>query len=338
MPHARIVINFRIFGRSYGAFCPKKISAARSRCAGGRVAGRVVGVQPAAGRSDGAGQRRGLLPYVRRAACVGILRPSPDDGAARAAGRSGGGRRAGRAPLLHAAAAALPLCFLAARPPGGGHAPRCGALRRAVGRDAHPRALRLHRRARRPADDDRGALPLDLPQLRRAAAPGLALDGRGDGRDGLQQVPRGAGGDLLPGGQPAPAAAPRALRLRRRGPRAPRPAPALAVRTRLGVVRLPPRGAQLGLPPQLPRGVPAQRAGGLQPPLRAALCSGLAQDPAAERPAAGAEAAAARLHRLLPPLVAARLRAAAVDHRRDVRSAVGALRLCPPPPPPRAAT
>ena len=240
--------NFYYLCHPYDGGISQKIRFVGSRFARGSVARDLVGVQCGTGRSCAAGQRRGLLPPVRRTAGVGLFRSSARDGAAGLAGRTPLRRRAGRAFLLHGAAAPLPLDPVAADPPGRCLAPRCGALRGPCVHDADAPDLRLHRRARRSAADDLRALPAGFRTLLRTPAPGLAVDGCGHGPDGLQQIPRGAGGPLLPGGQSAAAPAPDALSFGGRGGPAARAAPDLAVQPRLGVVRLPPLVAQLGLP------------------------------------------------------------------------------------------
>lgn len=95
--------------------------------------------------------------------------------------------------------------------------------------------------------------------------PGMAVDGRRHGADGLQQIPRRAGGSLRAGRQPAATVAPGPVFKRRGGVAAARSAPRVAVRARLGVVRLPSFGPQFGLQTRLRRRIPGQHAGGLQP-------------------------------------------------------------------------
>ena len=98
------------------------------------------------------------------------------------------------------------------------------------------------------------------------------------------------------GRQPAAAAASCPVFKRRGGAAAARAAPRVAVRARLGVVRLPPFGPQLGLQTRLRRRIPGQRAGGLQSFLRAALRAGMAEGEAADPRRAGAEAPARGLY------------------------------------------
>ena len=289
----------------------------------------VVDREPRAGRLYGACQRRGLLPHVRRTARVGVFRPPARDGAAGLGRRAPLRRGAGRAFFLHRAATPLPLDPVASDPSGGCRPLRRGAVRRAVGRDADAPALRLHRRARRAADVHHGAVPADFQMVLRRTPQGMAVDGRRHGADGLQQIPRRAGGSLRAGRQPAATAAPGPVFKRRGGVAAARSAPRMAVRARLGVVRLPSFGPQFGLQTRLRRRIPGQHAGGLQPLLRAALRAGMAESEAADPRRAGAEAPARGFHRLLRTLVAARLRPAPVGDRRLLRTGLPALHLCP---------
>ena len=204
----------------------------------------MVDLQPLSGRFHGAGQRRGLLPYVRRKPLVGLFRPSADDGAAGLAWGASLRRGVRRAVFLYPAAAALPLCLLAHHPAHRCRPPRCGAFRHALGRDAHVAVVRFYRRARRSADDDRGVVPAHLQMVHRRAARGVALDGCGHGADGLQQVPRGAGGALRACGDPPPRVpASDPISQRRGGAVAARAAFRVAVRARLGVAGLSSGGA-----------------------------------------------------------------------------------------------
>ena len=121
--------NFYYLCHPYDGGISQKIRFVGSRFARGPVARDLVAVQCGTGRTHATGQRRGLLPPVRRTAGVGLFRSSACDGAAGLAGRTPLRRRAGRAFLLHGAAAPLPLDPVAADSPGRCLAPRCGALR-----------------------------------------------------------------------------------------------------------------------------------------------------------------------------------------------------------------
>ena len=259
---------------------------------------------------------------------MGVFRPSADDGAAGLGRGTPLRRRTGRAVLLHRAPTSLSLDIVAHRPPCGCGPQGCGAVRSAFGLDADASALRLHRRTRRAADAHRGAVPADIQVVYRRPPHGVALDGRRHGADGLQQVPRCAGGSLRAGGDPPPpTAASLAIPERGRGPAAARAAPRVAVRPRLGVVRLPPVGPQFGLQTQLRRRVSGQHARRLQPVPRAAVCTGVAEGEAAERRRTGPETAARGFHRLLPALVPAGICAAPVGDRGVFRADLCVVRL-----------
>ena len=254
----------------------EKLPVAGGRRGGAAVAGRLVGVQHRAGRDGGACQRRSLLLDVRRAPGLGLLRPSADDGPAGVAGAARLARnRIGRALLLHTAAAPLPLPIVAADT-----ACRCGAARRrtfrdAFGRDADVAALRIHRGARRSADDDRDAVSAGARTVRRTAPRGLALAGAGYGGHGLQQVSRGIGGAFCAGSQSA-AAAPFGALCGRGGGAVAACAPfPVAIPPRLGFVRLPPFGAQCAVPAELRDRFRGQHAGGFQSAVSAALHQGV---------------------------------------------------------------
>ena len=259
---------------------------------------------------------------------MGVFRPSARDGAAGLGRRASLRRGAGRAVFLHRAATPLPLDSVASDPPGGCRPPRRRAVRRGVGRDADAPALRLHRRARRAADVHHGVVSADFQMVFRKPPPGVVVDGYCHGADGLQQIPRRAGGSFRAGRQPAAAAASCPVFKRRGGAAAARAAPRVAVRARLGVVRLPPFGPQLGLQTRLRRRIPGQRAGGLQSFLRAALRAGMAEGEAADPRRAGAEAPARGLYCLFHALVAARLRPAPVGDRLLLRTGLRVVRLC----------
>ena len=204
----------------------------------------MVGVQPPAGRFLRTGQRRGVLPYVRRKPRLGIFRPSADDCLTGLARRAPFRGRTGRAVFLHGAATALPLYFVAYNPSRGRRPARCGALRRPLGLDADVAALRLYRRARRPADDDHRAVPADIQAVLRKPPLGMALDGGCHGADGLQQISRGAGRALHACGDPPPCVpASDPISQRCGSAVAARAAFHVAGRARLGLVCLPSGGA-----------------------------------------------------------------------------------------------
>ena len=157
---------------------------------------------------------------------MGIFRPSADDRLAGLARRAPFRGRTGRAVFLYGAATALPLYTMADNPPRGCRPARRGAFCRPLGRDADVAALRLHRRARRPADDDHRAVPAD------------------HGADGLQQIPRGAGRTLRACGDPPPSVpASDPISQRRGSAVAARAAFRVAVRARLGLAGLSSGGA-----------------------------------------------------------------------------------------------
>ena len=103
--------------------------------------------------------------------------------------------------------------------------------------------LRLHRRARRAADVHHGVVSADFQMVFRKPPPGVVVDGYCHGADGLQQIPRRAGGSFRAGRQPAAAAASCPVFKRRGGAAAARAAPRVAVRARLGVAGLSSGGA-----------------------------------------------------------------------------------------------
>ena len=175
---------------------------------------------------------------------MGIFRPSADDRLAGLARRAPFRGRTGRAVFLHGAATALPLYTMADNPPRGCRPARRGAFCRPLGRDADVAALRLHRRARRPADDDHRAVPADIQVVLREPALCMALDGGCHGADGLQQIPRGAGRTLRACGDPPPSVpASDPISQRRGSAVAARAAFRVAVRARLGLAGLSSGGA-----------------------------------------------------------------------------------------------
>ena len=156
---------------------------------------------------------------------MGVFRPSARDGAAGLGRRASLRRGAGRAVFLHRAATPLPLDSVASDPPGGCRSPRRRAVRRGVGRDADAPALRLHRRARWAADVHHGVVSADFQMVFRKPPPGVVVDGYCHGADGLQQIPRRAGGAFRAGRQPAAAAASCPVFKRRGGAAAARRSP-----------------------------------------------------------------------------------------------------------------